>query len=121
MVRRSQVQFAAIAPQDTSTQTLSKTMAGGQREYAVRKVPHGCYALTNIFVIRGFCHLLEGSTLDNFLESPDLFMPMTGANIYLVSRPAISWTRDLVIVNKGYIEVIYLSEGTEHAKAPTTG
>ena len=110
MVRRSQVQFASIIPQDTGTSALSQSMAGGPREYAVKKVPHPCYALTDVFVVHGFCHLLEGSKLDNLLEAPDMFIPLTGATIYLVARPATSWKRDLVIVNKEYIEVMYLAE-----------
>jgi hypothetical protein len=84
------------------------------REFYVQKIPFPCYVLTDTFVIHGQCYFNEGVTLQSLLDRPDmLFLPITDAVIYMVARPNISWQRNLVIVNKEKIEVIYLTDESE--------
>lgn len=115
MVGRDHVQFVATASQPSQTaQGQPPGSAASQgREYYIQKMSHACYALTDTFIIYGHCHLLSGTTLENLLVIPDPFIPLTKATIYLVARPNASWQRDLVVVNKAKLEVIYLVEGSE--------
>ncbi len=109
MVGRDHVQFVATAPQQTQGKSGGTASSPG-REYYVQKTPHPCYALTDTFIIYGHCHLLSGTTLENLLTIPDPFIPLTKATIYLIARPNASWQRELVVVNKAKLEVIYLVE-----------
>src|SRR5687768_2211172 len=112
-VGKSHMHFAS-SPETPAAPAKPQTMQRGiaiGREFYVQKTPYPCYALTDTFVIRGQCFLNEGVTLQSLLDRSDiLFVPITDASIYLVTRPNISWQRNLVIVNKEKIEVIYLTE-----------
>lgn len=107
MVGRDHVHFVAIAPQVTPGQQGSAANTPGREQY-VLKSPLPCYALTDTFIIYGHCHLLSGTSLENLLAIPDPFIPLTKATIYLIARPTAAWQRDLVVVNKTRLEVIYL-------------
>ena len=118
-VGKSHIHFAS-SPELPATPSKPDEMQRGipiGREFYVQKTPYPCYALTDTFVIHGKCYLNEGVTLQSLLDRPDmLFLPITEAAIYMVTRANISWQRNLVIVNKEKIEVIYLTEEAE-AKA----
>lgn len=112
-VGRDHIHFVATIPQQPSqpqAPSQTQTLSPG-REYYVHKQPIACYALTDTFIIHGQCHLLSGATLDTLLQSHDPFIPLTKATIYLIARPNASWQRDLVVVNKEKLEVIYSTEG----------
>jgi len=115
-VGKSHIHFAS-SPETPAALSKPDEMQRGipiGREFYVQKTPYPCYALTDTFVIHGRCYLNEGVTLQSLLDRPDmLFVPITEAAIYMVTRPNISWQRNLVIVNKEKIEVIYLTEDVE--------
>ncbi len=104
-VARNHIHFAATVPQQ------SPQGQGPGREYHVQKTAYSCYAFTDTFVIQAQCHLLTGTTPANLLATPDPFISMTAATIYLIARPQTSWQRDLVVVNKEQLEAMYLVEG----------
>ncbi|HUP27601.1 MAG TPA: hypothetical protein VM409_04130 [Chloroflexia bacterium] len=115
-VGRTHMHFAA--PVEEGNPAQSSTAPG--REFYVQKSSHSCYVLTDTFVIRGQCYLHKDTTLHNLLDRPDmLFVPITEATLFLVARPNAAWKRNLVLVNKEKIEVIYLTEspGTKDESA----
>ena len=112
-VGKSHIHFVS-SPETPPAPSSTESMQRGipiSREFYVQKSPFPSYALTDTFVIRGQCYLNEGVTLQSLLDRRDmLFIPITDATIYMVARPDVSWQRNLVIVNKAKIEVIYLIE-----------
>lgn len=106
-VGRDHVHFVATAPPPMPGQPGGAAYTTS-REYYVQKSPLPCYALTDTFIIYGHCHLLSGTNLENLLTSPDSFIPLTKATVYLIARPTAAWQRDFVVVNKAKLEVIYL-------------
>jgi hypothetical protein len=111
-VGRDHIHFVATAPQP-APQSQSQGQPPGLgpgREYYVHKQALNCYALTDTFIIHGQCHLLSGTTLETLLQSHDPFIPITKATIYLIVRPNAPWQRELVVVNKEKLEVIYSTE-----------
>lgn len=107
---RDHIHFVATAPQPQQQQAGGQGAPGSGREYFVQKHAIPCYALTDTFIIHGQCHLLTGTTLENLLQNHDPFIPITNATIYLIVRPNAPWQRELVVVNKAKLEVIYLTE-----------
>jgi hypothetical protein len=77
------------------------------REFYISKRVVSCFVMTDTFIIRGQCHLLEGTTLEQLLQVGDPFIPITQTTIFLAARVSHSWQRDLVIVNKEKIEAMY--------------
>lgn len=112
IVVRAQVHFAASYPQGDGAAAQSNSAMGPSsgREYYVQKMSLPCYALTDTFVIYGSCYLHPGTTLQNLLDREEPFMPLTNATIYPVAHPAVNWRRELVVVNKSKLEVIYVIE-----------
>lgn len=108
-VGRDHIQFVATSPQQAS-QSPGQGGPGPGREYYVHKQAVGCYALTDTFIIHGQCHLLSGTTIETLLQGHDPFIPITKATIYLIVRPNAPWQRELVVVNKEKLEVIYSTE-----------
>lgn len=113
IVGRSHIHFVAIAQQEPPAQDRPAS-GGGQgaapttgREFFVPKTPVPCYGLTDTFIIHGTSHLLQGTTLESFIEMGDTFVPLTNVTVYLAARPTNPWRRDLVIVNKNKLEVFY--------------
>lgn len=108
-VGRDHIHFVATIPQQAQRpQAPGQSPAlGPGREYYVHKQAVNCYALTDTFIIHGQCHLLAGATLESLLQVHDPFIPITKATIYLIARPNASWQRELLVVNKEKIEVIY--------------
>lgn len=108
---REQVHFAAT-PTEPDAAPQSQVAGGSTagREYYVQKTSFPCYAITDTFVVHGACYLHSGTTLENLLNRKEPFMPLTSATIYPVAHPAIHWQRDLVIMNKSKLEVIYVIE-----------
>jgi hypothetical protein len=98
----------AANPSDESAQTGA--LGGAAREFFVQKNSSPCYVLTDTFVIHGQCYLRQGTNLQTLLEMGDDFFPITNPTISLLARPNAPWRRDLVLVNKEKLEVIYLVE-----------
>lgn len=109
IVRRSHIHFVASIPKETPTAPQTASPTGG--EYYVQKAQYPCYALTDTFALYGLCHLHNDTSLATFMEMGEAFIPLTNVTIYLVARSNAPWRRDLVIVNKEQIEMIYLAEG----------
>ena len=113
IVGRSHIHLVAIAPQETPAQEQPASAHGPGtapttgREFFVSKTPVSCYGLTDTFIIHGTSHLLQGTTLEKFIEMGDTFVPLTNVTVYLAARPTNPWRRDLVIVNKNKLEVFY--------------
>jgi hypothetical protein len=82
------------------------------REFHITKRVLSCLVMTDTFIIRGQCHLLEGTTLEQLLQVGDAFIPITHTTIFLAARVSHSWQRDLVIVNKEKIEAMYGDESS---------
>src|SRR4051812_31884085 len=61
--------------------TSGSLSSGGQanhyREWAVHKFAVPCYMLTDMYVIVGKCHLVEGATLESLIDISDMFIPIT--------------------------------------------
>ena len=104
LVGRSHVHIVASSP-GGGAQPAGET---APREFYVPKQPVPCYALTDTFAVYGTAHLLQGSTLDSFLRVGDAFVPITGATIYLNSMPGTPWQRELVVLNKAKVQVMYV-------------
>jgi hypothetical protein len=92
-----------------------------QREFYVPKTPVPCFALTDTFSVYGTAHLLQGSTLDTFLRVGDTFVPITGATIYLNSMPGTPWQRQLVVLNKAKVQVMYVLDAEHQPGAVAAG
>ena len=103
LVGRSHVHIIASNP-SSGAQGQEGAVA---REFYVPKAPVPCYALTDTFAVYGTAHLLQGATLDSFLRVGDTFVPITGATIYLNSMPGTPWQRELVVLNKAKVQVMY--------------
>ena len=86
------------------------TPSGSLREYQVKRVAKPCYIFTSTFVISGLCHLLEGSTIENLLDSQDPFFPLTQGIAYLHTKPDAPWRRDLFLINKDLIQSVYTAD-----------
>lgn len=100
----------ATGPLDRSrTGPLGHSPTGPLGESLVQKLSFPCYALTSAFIIYGNCQMHQGSTLKDLLESDDLFVPVTQATVYLLAASSSSWKRDLVLVCKEQIQVMYLT------------
>jgi hypothetical protein len=112
MLVRAQVHFVADAPVPPEGEGTAgaQQAAAFPREYFVQKIAHPCYAFTETFVIFGHCHLLEGANIEQYLKGHDTFVPLTRATIYLVTRSDSPWQRDLVLINKERLEVMYLTD-----------
>ena len=113
MIGRSHVHFVTVASEPQAPPGPDQPTGTGQsapREFYVQKLVLPCYALTDTFVIFGHCYLLKGATLQNLLDLSNTFVPLTKATIYMVSQPNISWKRNVVIVNKEQLEVMYLAD-----------
>ena len=104
LVGRSHVHIIATRP-GADTQQLAEE---SPRETYVPKAPVPCYALTDTFAVYGTAHLLQGATLDSFLQVGDTFVPITGATIYLNAMPSTPWQRELVVLNKAMVQVMYV-------------
>lgn len=117
MLGRHSIHFAALPlPQLDQTEGEQEGVSQSQlpKEYSVTKRTHPCYVLTDTYIIHGRCHILEGADLRNLLEGGQIFIPITEPVIHLAARISVTpWKRDLVIVNREKIEVMYLvPEGT---------
>ena len=113
MISKNHLHLVATAPYMPDAQPQGGSPAGGGtsgREYYVQKDIYACYALTDTFVIFGQCHLRQGTNLQTLLEIGDTFLPITNTTVSLLARPSAIWKRDLVLVNKTSIEVMYLDE-----------
>lgn len=111
MMIKSHIHLVATAPQEPAPQNQSDARGGSGREFYVQKTSFPCYALTDTYVIFGHCHLRQGTNLQTLLELGDTFLPITNPTISLLGRAnAPSWKRELVLVNKEVLEVIYLAE-----------
>jgi hypothetical protein len=95
-------------------------LAGRFRESGVRKYPFPCYILTDVYVVVGQCHLIEGATLEGLLDSSDLFIAITVAAIYINSAPAAPLQRELVIINKEKIQAMYLTPSSPSTPGTST-
>jgi hypothetical protein len=109
LVGRSHVHIIASSP----GAGLQGQGEAAPREFYVPKMPVPCYALTDTFAVYGTAHLLQGSTLDSFLRVGDTFVPITGATIYLNTMPGTPWQRQLVVLNKAKVQVMYVLDA-EH-------
>lgn len=111
MVRRTLINFVTDASQNKPAPPKPPVGTSGNllgREAYVHKVSLPCYALTGPFAIYGQCYLHQGTSLENLLQSVDIFFPITKATIYVLNRPNLTWQRDLVILNKMALLSIYL-------------
>jgi hypothetical protein len=106
MVARQHTHLVALGPQPEPEHTTSGL--GQVRESGVRKVAYPCYMFTEVYVVVGQCHLVEGSTLENLLAVSELFVPITNVTLYINSLPNAPLQRDLVIINKEKIQAMYL-------------
>jgi hypothetical protein len=106
MVARQHIHLVSLAPQLEPENTTGGL--GGPRESGVRKIAYPCYLLTDIYVIVGQCHMVEGSTLENLMAVSELFLPITAATLYISSMPNTPLPRELVIINKEKIQAMYL-------------
>jgi hypothetical protein len=109
MISRNRIHFtvdadaADMAPPDPSR---PGAVPFGRESY-IHKNRRPCYAITSVYVIYGYCHLLHDATLETLLRG-DKYFPITKATIYLVARPNVSWQRDVAIVNRQALTSIYL-------------
>ncbi|HKP51408.1 MAG TPA: hypothetical protein VJ183_02020 [Chloroflexia bacterium] len=112
MMNKGNIHLVAATPQARPPGEGAQpgTKAGEGREFYVQKDIYPCYALTDTFVIHGHCHVRQGTNLQTFLEVGDIFLPITNPTISLLVRPNAPWKRDLVLVNKEKLEVMYLVE-----------
>ena len=115
MMRKNLIQIAAAAgagAQQASSPAGGATRTGpsgaASREFFVQKNSSPCYVLTDTYVIFGQCYLRQGTNLQTLLEMGDDFLPITNPTISLLARPNAPWRRDLVLVNKETLEVMYL-------------
>lgn len=111
MMRKDHIHIVAPAPEPPASQgqdTGKEATAPSTREFYVQKNSSPCYVLTDTFVIHGECHLRLGTDLKTLLEVGDAFLPITNSVISLLGRPNTPWRRDLVLVNKQKLEVMYL-------------
>jgi hypothetical protein len=72
--------------------------AGTQRQLHISRIPTTCYILTSTFVISGTCHLLEGATIEHFLDAQDNFFPLTKATIHLHSLQCLRFLLVIVVL-----------------------
>ena len=121
LVGRSHVHIVAGSP-GAGAQPQAEAVP---REFHVPKTPVPCFALTDTFSVYGTAHLLQGSTLDSFLRVGDIFVPVTGTTIYLNSMPGTPWQRQLVVLNKAMVQVMYVLDAEHqpgtHGGAPAQG
>jgi hypothetical protein len=112
MMNKGNIHMVAAAPQARPPGEGAQAGAKGSegREFYVQKDVYPCYALTDTFVIHGQCHVRQGTNLQTFLEVGDIFLPITNPTISLLARPNAPWRRDLVLINKEKLEVMYLVE-----------
>jgi len=112
MMNKGNIHMVAAAPQARPPGEGAQPGAKGSegREFYVQKDVYPCYALTDTFVIHGQCHVRQGTNLQTFLEVGDIFLPITNPTISLLARPNAPWRRDLVLINKEKLEVMYLVE-----------
>ncbi|MEO8287427.1 MAG: hypothetical protein ABI670_13460 [Chloroflexota bacterium] len=108
MVAQQHVHFISVAPQYDEPAAPKQQDAQHGRDFVIKKVPTLCYVLTDTFVIYGRCHLLHGANLENLLETGGYFIPITDATVYLKSPTAATWFRELVILHKEKIQVMYV-------------
>jgi hypothetical protein len=106
MVARQHIHLVALAPQLEPENTTGNL--GQQRESGVRKIGYPCFMLTDIYAVVGECHMVEGSSLENLMAVSELFLPITGATLYISSMPNTPLPRDLVIISKEKIQAMYL-------------
>ena len=110
MVSTNRIHFAVDA--DAADMSPAKPAGPGAvpfgREFYIPKNSRPCYAITSVYVIFGYCHLLHDATLENVLRGNDTFLPITQATIYLAARPSVSWQREVAIVNRGALTAMYL-------------
>lgn len=110
MVSRKRIHFTVDA--DAADMTpADPTRPGGVpfgREQYVHKNRRPCYAITGVYVIYGYCHLLQDVTLESLLRGTEKYIPITKATIYLVARPNVSWQREVAIVNREALTSMYL-------------
>jgi hypothetical protein len=111
MMSKGHIHVAATAPQEPSPQSQPQAPGPPNREFYVQKTIFPCYALTDTYIIFGQCHLRQGTNLETLLELSDTFVPITNPTVSLLGRPSASWKRELVLVNKEALEVMYLVEG----------
>jgi hypothetical protein len=90
------------------------------RESAVRKNAVPCYILTDMFVVVGNCHLLEGTTLESLIDISDYFIAITNAAIYVNSAPATPLQREFLSINKDKIQAMYLTPSAPTAPGAAT-
>jgi hypothetical protein len=90
----------------------------GGREAYIRKDNYPCFALTGVYAIHGYCHVHQGTTLENLLRGNDVFFPITRATIYLVANAKVSWRRDVVILNREMVTAMYLTSEPHTAASP---
>jgi hypothetical protein len=114
LVGRGHVHIVASSP-GTRVEAQAETVP---REFHVPKTPVPCFALTDTFSVYGTAHLLQGSTLDSFLRVGDTFVPVTGATIYLNSMPGTPWQRELVVLNKAKVQVMYVLDAEHQPGKP---
>ncbi len=107
LVGRSHIHFVSLT---SSSPAVAGGKASTSGELVVEKVRVPCYALTDAFIIYGYCHLLKGATLEDLLNMSATFIPFTKATIYLASKPTAPWQREVVIANKEKLEAIYLAD-----------
>lgn len=120
MVSRSRLHFAVDADAEPGQTTSPRPPEGNARfgrEAYIQKVGVPCYAITSVYAIHGYCHLLQDAILEHMLRGSDPFIPITQPTIYLVARPTVSWQREVVIVNRSTLTAIYLLEPVDAAVA----
>jgi hypothetical protein len=121
MLNKDHLHIVTIAPYAPAGQPSGPLTSGplasppqmptmSSREMFVQKNSFLCYALTDTFVIHGYCHLRQDTNLQVLLEIGEPFLPITNPTISLLARPNAPWKRDLVLLNKANIEVMYLAE-----------
>jgi hypothetical protein len=104
----------------TARGLLSQTsIPSHQRDFHVQRQPKPCYIFTSTLVVSGLCHLLEGSTIEQILDSQDPFFPLTQGVLYLHSYPNSPWRRDLILINKEMIETVYTTDPRPPQQPPS--